>query len=167
MSKKKIDNQNTLDFGNTVLELFIIEFPLYLKNVRKDGKSNLFWRYHEDGRYEVITFGKENNSFVYGRNEYWKGKDHLFDKTFMTVQVRNNLPSSEDEFIEKYEEMMSLHNSFLGNTKQKDPETSSGQSNGKENKGSDKKVSNKDSNKSDGRNFGGIIVKDEGEEDPF
>src|SRR5690348_1233219 len=87
-----------------------IEFPLYLKNKKPDGKSTLYWRYHIDGRYELISFGKNNNSFSYGNNEYWKGKDDYFENLFILRQVYQNDPSDENEFIEKMKELFSTHN---------------------------------------------------------
>lgn len=99
-------------FGDKVINATtIIEFPLYLKNERE----TIIWRYHQDGRYECFTFGKNSNGFTYGINEYWKGSDDVFEKIFMVRQVQTNKVITEEEFLQKTSMFFDKHTAFLGN----------------------------------------------------
>lgn len=158
--KKKYNKEENLNLFNQFREQnpdLVIEFPLYLKNKRPDGISTLFWRYHINGKYELISFGKFNNSFTYGENEYWKGADNLFENLFILKQIHMNDYSSEDEFIEKMKELFSKHSKFIGSQEEyKEEENNSNtiyKKVQKENKG--KLIE------------GNITIKVDGEEDPF
>lgn len=143
--KKKNEVQHQIEFGNKTLELLTIEFPLYLKNKAK----TLYWRYHQDGKYECIVFGKNTNCLQYGVNEYWKSKDEEFEKIFITRQIELNDRSNENEFIQALEDIMNRHGLFLN-----------GQA--------FRKLSLvKEKIHVQPQNIGGIIVKGEGEEDAF
>lgn len=101
-----------------------IEFPLCLKNIRKDSSGFLYkeeyWRYMEDGRYELISFNNStgrNCSHVYGN---LTNKDYLnvnYDKGYLIRQCQLFEASSEDEFINKMKEYFERLESFLNPNK--------------------------------------------------
>lgn len=111
--KKKNPDQEIIDFGKEKIDTsIIIEFPLLLKN----KKETLFWRYHIDGKYELISFNKNKNgaSFTFDENKLWMDSEKLFDKVFMIRQLQNNILITEEEFVNKMQDFFNLHQKFIG-----------------------------------------------------
>ena len=92
-----------------------VEFPLHIRN----KKGTIYWRYHIDGKYEVISFDKhEGASFNFSINEFHKDfSKNEFDNNFILQQVILFERIEEEEFIQKMEEFFNKHQIFLRNKK--------------------------------------------------
>ncbi len=92
--------------------ILTVEFPLHIRN----KKGTIYWRYHIDGKYEMISFDKhEGASFNFSVNEYHKDySKNEFDNNFILQQVILFERIEEDEFIAKMEEFFNKHQIFLG-----------------------------------------------------
>ena len=99
-------------FNNEKPAITIVEFPLYIKN----KKGTIYWRYHINGNYEMISFNKNNKTFTFGNNEYHKDYERdQYDNNFIIQQTILFEKCSEEEFTNKMLDFYELHQIFLGN----------------------------------------------------